>query len=199
MALPPTGHVLRLDLPRIYELVDGLEDRASPRAYFQDFEATIPGSVKWKHFVHLEGELAKLDISAWRALKARAITLLQRKGRKRGWQECFDCLNGAKAYNYLVLLGCISVRFIPEAKTKTPDLHARLGPRAVLCEVKTINRSDQSIDGGIVEYAISEDFLASSLALSAARPANSMLILKMAMRNGSHMSSSTSTIACTNM
>ena len=69
-----------------------------------------------------------------------------RKEKVRGWQRAFGELNEAKAYNFLIRSGYTSVEFIPRNRdTKTPDLRAKLGNVDVLCEAKTINRSERAI------------------------------------------------------
>jgi hypothetical protein len=78
-------------------------------------------------------------------LKKDVAPLLQQRHPTRGWQPLFDKLNHAKAYNYLVRIGCTAIRLIPESPItgqKTPDLEAHLGSTKVLCEVKTINISE---------------------------------------------------------
>jgi hypothetical protein len=137
----------REELPRISELIDSLNDRVSSDTYFQNFENSIADerSAKRKHFVHIEAELAGLDLASWNHLKKKVGPLFEQRHRNRGWQPAFDKLNEAKAYNYLVGLGCSRVEFIPESAEpgqKTPDLRGRLGTTRVLCEVKTINPSD---------------------------------------------------------
>src|SRR4030042_4873803 len=64
----------------------------------------------------------------------------------RGWQQLITILNQARAYNYLRGIGCSSVRFIPKATQKgvePPDLEGTLCTLKVLCEVKTINVSEE--------------------------------------------------------
>jgi hypothetical protein len=135
----------RNQLPRIYELRDMLPNPLPRHAYFRDLDstlATIPQ--KLKQFCDVESGLQGLDTAAWIYLKAELVPLLTAKHETRGWQQLFDKLNQAKAYNYLVCIGCTSVRFIPESKRKvqrTPDLEALLQGRKLLCEVKTINVS----------------------------------------------------------
>ncbi len=135
----------RNELPRIYELRDLLPNPLPPDAYFRDLDstlATIPQ--KLKQFLDIESDLQGLDAAAWAYLKAELVPLLTAKHETRGWQQLFDKLNQAKAYNDLVSIGCTGVRFIPESKKKgqrTPDLEALLQGQQVLCEVKTINVS----------------------------------------------------------
>lgn len=136
----------RNELPRIYELRDLLPNPLPTGAYFRDLDstlATIPQ--KLKQFRDFESELQGLDAAAWTYLKAELMPLLTAKHKRRGWQQLFDKLNQAKAYNYLVCIGCTDVRFIPESKSegqRTPDLEALSQGRHVLCEVKTINVSE---------------------------------------------------------
>ena len=71
--------------------------------------------------------------------------MLTSKIKKRGWQALFDVLNEAKGYNHLSGIGCTNIRFIPVSSVpgqKTPDLSGDLAGARVLCEVKTINISE---------------------------------------------------------
>ena len=135
----------RNDLPRIYEIHDGVRS-SRPGSYFQDFEKSLVNyPVKRKHFLDIETDLAGLDTGAWTQLKAQVVPLFEKKHPIRGWQAAFDKLNEAKAYNYLVKLGCTELAFIPvssKSGRKTPDLKGALSTEHVLCEVKTINPSD---------------------------------------------------------
>jgi hypothetical protein len=136
----------RSELPRVFELNDLIENPRPPDAFFRDFDrslAEVPQ--KKKQFRDIENELQGLESAAWTQLKAEAASLLTAKDGKRGWQALFNILNQAKAYNYLKRLGCTNIRFIPVSRAKgqqTPDLGADLGPVKVLCEVKTINISE---------------------------------------------------------
>jgi hypothetical protein len=135
----------REELPRIFELIDGLNDRTSPNAYFQDFEKQIKENlIKMKHFLHIESDLENLDSNAWEHFKKKVVPLFEKKHTDRAWQPAFDIMNEAKAYKYLIHhLGCVDVKFIPQSnEQKTPDLCGRLGETWALCEVKTINSSD---------------------------------------------------------
>lgn len=134
---------LRAAFPRISEFLDGVMKTNRRRAYFEDFEKSIAANpVKRKHFEHIESDLAGLDEAAWAHLKSEVANKFKLNRPPRGWQFAFDILNEAKAYNYLVRLGCSDVTFIPVSLAKTPDLQARLGTVPVLCEVKTINPSN---------------------------------------------------------
>jgi hypothetical protein len=136
------------ELHRVYELRDLIEDRTSPNAYFQDFDNSIRDeSTKKQVWLAREKELQGVDLTSWEFLKNEALPyLVKRNPSGRGWQQLITILNQARAYNYLRSIGCSSVRFIPKATQKgveTPDLEGTLGTLKVLCEVKTINVSDE--------------------------------------------------------
>ncbi len=136
----------RNELPRIYELRDQLKNPISLDAYFQDFENSYASDPrKRKQFKDLESGLKKLDVDAWNHLKKKAASKLEKRNPKRGWHSLFEALNEAKGYNYLKQLGCVDIKFIPKSDVKgqrTPDLQGTLGATKVLCEVKTVNISD---------------------------------------------------------
>jgi hypothetical protein len=93
-----------------------------------------------------ERVLQGLDVQAWVHLKNEAVPRLTARDKNgRGWQQMFDILNEARAYNYLKSIGCTRVRFIPRTRERTPDLEAALGSNDLLCEVKTINISEEEI------------------------------------------------------
>jgi hypothetical protein len=67
---------------------------------------------------------------------------------RRGWEQLISILNQARAHNYLCALGCLKVHFIPRSTIngkKTPDLEGVLNGLQILCEVKTIHRSDVEV------------------------------------------------------
>ena len=133
------------ELPRTCELVASL--KGAPRSYFKNFVASLrDNAIKRKYFVDMEAELAALDPAAWDHLRTKVGPLFLRKEKVRGWQGAFSELNEAKAYNFLIRSGYTSVEFIPcNRDAKTPDLRAKLGNVDVLCEAKTINRSERAI------------------------------------------------------
>jgi len=142
--------MFRARFPRIYELRDLTADPASPDAYFQNFDNNVEDSPHVRQIYDgWERVLQGLDNDAWEFLKTEAAPYLIRKDQSgRGWQQLFDILNQAHAYNYLKTVGCSDVRFIPRAKqpsTRTPDLEGILDSRTVLCEVKTINISEEEV------------------------------------------------------
>jgi len=136
-------------LPRIYELKDSLVDLSHPDAYFQNFEEGLgEHKSKLNAFLKLERQLAALDDAAWRDVKHRAAVHLvaPKRTNGRGWQALFDVFSEARAYGYLLHLGCTGIHFIPRRKTKTPDLGAMRDGRPLFCEVKTINISQDEAD-----------------------------------------------------
>ena len=133
-------------LPRLYQL-KAATDQSFPDNYFRDFENrfTQGTSVLW-HYQRLERLLSMLDDDDWNDLKSRAVAVVHQRVAGRGWQALFDTLNEANGYVYLRKLGCTSIRFISRSSRKTPDLGAFQGETRVLCEVKTINVSQDEAD-----------------------------------------------------
>jgi hypothetical protein len=140
------GATLRSQLPRFYELKDLLVDPSHPDAYFQSFENLLRDESCFDTFARWEKELQGLDTDAWQCLKGKASPYLKRKDNCRGWQQLFDALGEASAYNYLRRSeGCSKVWFVPESDGRTPDLEGVRDGVRVLCEVKTINISDDEV------------------------------------------------------
>lgn len=131
------------DLLRLNELRAHVRDSNDPDAYFRDFENSLREiPPKLKQFRDIEAELQLLDSVAWKHLKAEAVPYLTRRDPHRGWEQLFNILNQAKAYNFMVSQNHKEVCFVPRVVgQKTPDLQGRKGPLRVLCEVKTINIS----------------------------------------------------------
>jgi hypothetical protein len=133
------------ELPQVSELRDYSISLNLPNAYFWANDDKLTSPYKRKVFAALECELQGLDNEAWEFLKGEVLPRLRSRHPTRGWHQLFDTLNEAKGYNHLVRIGCTSVRFIPRSKTdniQTPDLRGLLGANPILCEVKTINVSD---------------------------------------------------------
>src|SRR6267154_1846259 len=131
--------------PRLRELQERFGGAASPGTY--NFEAN-DNVIALKCFREIEADLEGIDQESWNLLKSEAIPLLRRSDKLRGWQALFDKLNEAKGYRYLKQIGCTNVRFIPRSRSrglKTPDLEAFLASTRVLCEVKTINISQDEV------------------------------------------------------
>jgi hypothetical protein len=139
--------VFRTELPRLYELKDCIGDPASPEAYFQNFDHNLAGSEHIKNvYLRRERALQGLEAAAWKHLKGEASRFLTARHKHgRGWQQLFDVLNEAWAYNYLKSIGCTELNFIPRSGLPTPDLEGFLGSDRILCEVKTINISDDEV------------------------------------------------------
>ncbi len=136
----------RNELARVYELHDIAQNPSSPDAYFSDFDNKLMESpLRLKHFRDIETDLQGLDTAAWDFFKKQLAPLLTVKSDNRGWQALFDKLNEAKGYNHLVRAGCANVRFIPVSSVsgqRTPDLEGISARTRVLCEVKTVNISE---------------------------------------------------------
>jgi hypothetical protein len=137
--------MFRAELPRIYELKDLIAKPTSSDAYFRDFDQNLARSAHIKDvYLRWERALQGLDDGAWKHLRAEASPRLTAHDQQgRGWQQLFDILNEARAYNYLKLLGCTNLHYIPRSRKKTPDLEGSLASGRVLCEVKTINISNE--------------------------------------------------------
>jgi hypothetical protein len=139
--------MFRAELPRLYELRDCIDDPASPDAYFQNFDQKLADSEHIRDiYLRWERLLEGLDAKAWEHLKKEAAPRLTQRDKKgRGWQQLFDILNEARAYNYLKSIGCTGVHFVPRSRERSPDLEADLASDRVICEVKSINISDEEI------------------------------------------------------
>jgi len=136
--------VYRLRFRRIYELRRLGDAKDSMMAYFSNLDDTLKENrIARKAFRDIEVQLRGLDSTAWRFLKQEATPYLTIRDPMRGWAQLFNLLNQANAYNYLVRIGCKDVTFIPRSpRRRTPDLMARLESGKILCEVKTINISE---------------------------------------------------------
>ncbi|MGB9026140.1 MAG: hypothetical protein WCC40_09290 [Rhodomicrobium sp.] len=138
-----------VEFRRVSELRDLSIDLHSPEAYFRADDDKLSAPHKRKFFLALERDLQGLNAEAWEFLKGEARPHLKAPHPKRRWQQLFDKLNEAKGYHYLVSMGCENVKFIPRAKTRgveTPDVKGLLDAATILCEVKTINVSDDEIN-----------------------------------------------------
>jgi hypothetical protein len=133
-------------LARIFELKDIAQNPPSHETYFYNFCERIVDPVIFKHFKDIEGELECLDLNAWKYLKEEIAPCLAKRDPRRGWRELFDRLNEAKGFKYLQGLGCQQVSFIRRSERATPDLEGWLAGERFLCEVKTMNISeDESV------------------------------------------------------
>jgi hypothetical protein len=140
--------MFRSRLPRLYELKDLIADPSSPAAYFQNFEKDLRDSEHVREvYGHWERALQCLDDQAWLYLRNEALPYLMVRDGGRGWHLLFNILNQAHAYDYLKRLGCQNLAFVPRRAQRTPDLEAWLGQSRLLCEVKTMNISDDEVRG----------------------------------------------------
>lgn len=132
-------------LERIRELLAAAEDARKPASYARNFEkafAASPG--RQRILTNYEQDLWALDAETWRALKVSAVKRLMRN-KGKDWEPLCDMLSEAKGYTYLKALGCADIQMIPTSYDyKTPDMRATLNGGLVLCEVKTINMSDDA-------------------------------------------------------
>lgn len=135
--------MLRKDFPMIYEIIfDQIPDRNFENAYGRNFEMDILKAPEYKRlFLRIEKALQELDPDSKEVLKKKICKYPTIKHPGRGWHQLFDILHEARAYSYLTSLNCSDIRLIPESKG-TPDLEGILPSGKVLCEVKTINISD---------------------------------------------------------
>jgi hypothetical protein len=135
------------ELPRISELRDLADNTASPDAYFREFDDLVRNDPQVRQFWQArEDDLTALQADAWDFLKNKIRPSLTARDKRRGWSQFFDTLNEARGYRYLKGIGCSGVRFIPcesGKKSEAPDLEADLDGARVLCEVKTVNVSDE--------------------------------------------------------
>ena len=130
---------------RLYELRDlgGQED------YFSDIDERLDDPLSLKKLAELAESLNRLDEESWNYLKCQCKPLLSKVSEDRGWTPLFDRFNEAKGYGYLLDWGCSSLKFIARSDKnghQTPDLEASDGTSEYLCEVKTINISDEEIE-----------------------------------------------------
>lgn len=137
----------RSQLPRFFELKDLLIDPFCADSYFQDFEQHLADRACFATFARWEGELQSLDTEAWGSLKSKASYYVSHGNKNgRAWQQLFDVLGEALAYNYLRRIArCTKVRFIDQSDKRTPDLEGILDHERILCEVKTINISEDEV------------------------------------------------------
>lgn len=135
----------RAEFPRLYELKDCIKDQNSCNAYFQNFDEKLAIPHIKDVYLRTEWALRALDGVAWEHLRNEAVPYLERQDNGRAWEQLFAILNEARAYRYLKSIGCTDLRFIPRSNDRTPDLEGKLASDRVLCEVKTINPSDEEI------------------------------------------------------
>lgn len=136
----------RVRFRRLYALRRLGGAKHSATAYFSNLDNTLKENrIARKAFRDIEVQLRGLDPTAWRFLRHEVTPHLTIRDPKRGWTQLFNLLNQANAYNYLARIGCEDIAFIPRslvAGQRTPDLKARSESGKILCEIKTINISE---------------------------------------------------------
>jgi hypothetical protein len=133
---------------RILELREASIALNSASAYFRADDDKFTDPMKVKYFAEIDRNLAMLPEDAWKQIKVDLINRIAVRDPTRDWQPLFDTFNEVRAYNYLQDMGCEDIRFIPRAKAKnlrTPDLGAVHNGTSILCEVKTINISEDEL------------------------------------------------------
>jgi hypothetical protein len=148
-------------LERVRTLIAAAEDARRPNSYARHFDGFVAASaIQRQILADYERDLLALDGETWAAMKAGALKRLLRN-KAKGWEPLFDMLSEAKACTYLTALGCTNIHMIPPSYDyKTPDLKAELNGGLVLCEVKTINMSDDArVVRGAGPALLSQDFL----------------------------------------
>jgi hypothetical protein len=138
----------RSRLQRIYELLDSSKDIGSARNYFRNFEEVLSnGKTPFPYFKNWEDILQTLDADNWIICKSKAVRYVTAKdAMRRDWHQLFDALVEARAYKYLRDEGYGGIHFIEEQpEIKAPDLEAFRDKERILCEVKSINRSNDAL------------------------------------------------------
>ena len=154
------------DFSRTLEIVAAVLKQDSSNTYFSNFLPSLddePDKKRWWQFY--ESKFVSLSECDWQNLVSKVVPRFLKNDPTRKWQTAIDLLNESIAYDYFVSLGCLDVYLVPEAEHKTPDLSFSVGTVEITCEVKTLNRSEESIhsDGGrhafTIEDQLSENFL----------------------------------------
>lgn len=138
---------MTMQMDKIKELIDEVVQLYPTDDFFRTFWSDIEvlESIRRK-YIELNAYLSVIDTDSWRVLKAKAIEHFKdhREGQRK--QGFFNQLNESKAYSYLKKSGCVNLRFIPEEKNKTPDIEGKYQDNRILCEVKTIDISEDEIN-----------------------------------------------------
>ena len=137
---------------RLSELVSLHHPSDKSSRFYKFWETFYEIPERVQAFSIIENELSALDGICWRFLKEEVKTLCVKSHERRGWNQLFEKLNEAKGYCFLKLIGYSDIRFIPretKSNIETPDLIGWRNTSQVLCEVKTINISDDFISARI--------------------------------------------------
>jgi hypothetical protein len=140
--------MFRNEFPKMYELLDQIQPPDSLNPFWKDFDDKLQHGFWRMKCRPYENALQSLDSAKWEFLKnkiSKHLTMWDKKN-ERGQQQLMDMLNEVLAYSFLKReSGCSDIHFIPESKKsgiESPDLEGRLGDTNVICEIKTINISD---------------------------------------------------------
>jgi hypothetical protein len=143
--------MFKKEFPRIYELLDQIEDPKSLNVFWRNFDVNLKEYWFREMCLPYEKALQTLDFAAWEFLKkeASAYQIIWDEENGRGQQQLINILNQARAYSFLRNeIGCSDIHFIPWSKIQgvsSPDLEGSLGQIKVICEVKTINISNDEV------------------------------------------------------
>ena len=137
----------RTQLPRLYELKNLLTDPSHPDAYFQNFEDNLQDESCFKTYNLWEEELRVSILTPGSFLRAKrhVICNVTLKRAAAGTNFSTPWAKPSPIITLKTAVGCPKVRFIPESTGKTPDLEGMVDGARALCEVKTINISDNEI------------------------------------------------------
>jgi hypothetical protein len=145
-------------MKRIRELITELRTKYPSDNFFANFESScLSEPAKRKHYRSYNDALMLLDKDSWEILKAKAIEQFGNHRAGQLKQGFFNQLNEAFAYRYLLRRRFKSIRFIPEATKKTPDIRFTDGGKESYCEVKTMGISNDEINrrkGGVYSGTI---------------------------------------------
>ena len=135
---------------RLFELGNLLPEPVPRGLALPALDHTLLEPGKREYFRMREGDLQELDAAAWVAIKEKfARWPKARAHEQRTLEPLYEILNEAKGYNYLKEVGCSNIHFIrvsARQNEKTPDLGAVHGDHQVLCDVKTVNRSENEVE-----------------------------------------------------
>lgn len=143
----PDSASYRDHFPRLLELRGSLPDPHPVRAALPAMDETLMQPGKRHYYEPIEAALQALDAPGWAEFKAR-MTPWPKSHPKRGLEPLLNALNEARAFKFLLDMGFSNVHFIPASKMRrqrTPDLGAEDHGRQVLCDAKTVNRSDEEV------------------------------------------------------
>ena len=133
---------------RLSSLFSELRISHSGDQYLQDAEIVFKLSKCHRSILQTYNRaLSTLDKPSWELLKCKATANFSGTSSRRGKNSFFSHLNEAFAYRYLHQRGCELIAFIPEVTNgKSPDLSFMENGTMRVCEVKTIEISDEDID-----------------------------------------------------